>query len=568
MRKSPGLGAACAGASWVRCPRPRAAPRPRRAPPSPSPPRSPSRRSPAAPRAARLASLFSRPVPRHLAAPRPPRGPGVPAPPAAAAPAARPGPPQRERSVRSPGARPEPGARSPEPGAGSRARSRPDRPPPPARAFGYQAPKPTKKHDGVKYCLPKFPGVGGAEFLNFLCQELDQIPFLKAKNRSICTPGQHYHSQTGVHNCYLRASSQHHAAAPAGPAGPRRLLGPGAGSWLRGAALGLLGRTHHPAGGHLGDGGDLRQGVREHRRRLRRGHRPVPLPRAGRLLLLLHGRQGAAQEPVGDAGAQPRRGAGAGLRRAAAARGAARRQPERHAAARLRRHGVAAAARRPAVRARRPRRHLQRLPGVRRRRRACARAARAPGAALGLLGGAHAQPRGFGRGPGAAAPAARLRHGARQHRRRLRRGGRRVPLPPAGRLLLLLHAGQAAAQDAVGEADEEPRRGAGHDLRRRRVAAPRDAEPERDAGAAARRRRLAAQPRPRRLRRLQQPRQVHHLLRLPSVPRPRRHRPAGPRAPGALSLARGGARGRPGACMPSRAGPRAGPRPNVPPARA
>ncbi|XP_072616518.1 complement C1q tumor necrosis factor-related protein 4 [Vulpes vulpes] len=113
MRKSPGLGAACAGASWVRCPRPRAAPRPRRAPPSPSPPRSPSRRSPAAPRAARLASLFSCPVPGHLAAPRPPRGPGVSAlPAAAAAPAARPGPPQRERSVRSPGARPEPGARS------------------------------------------------------------------------------------------------------------------------------------------------------------------------------------------------------------------------------------------------------------------------------------------------------------------------------------------------------------------------------------------------------------------------------------------------------------------------
>lgn len=46
---------------------------------------------------------------------------------------------------------------------------------------------PTKKHDGVKYCLPKFPRVGVAESLNFLCQELDQIPFLKAKNRSICT---------------------------------------------------------------------------------------------------------------------------------------------------------------------------------------------------------------------------------------------------------------------------------------------------------------------------------------------------------------------------------------------
>ncbi|XP_036040895.1 complement C1q tumor necrosis factor-related protein 4 isoform X2 [Onychomys torridus] len=291
-----------------------------------------------------------------------------------------------------------------------------------------------------------------------------------------------------------------HAAAPAGLAEPGSLLGTGPGwPWLFRAAVSLLGGSHHPAGGHVGDGGDLRQGVREHRGRLRRGQRAVPLPRARRLLLLLHGRQGSAQEPVGDAGAQPRRGAGAGLRRAAAARRAARGQPERHAAARLRRHGVAAAARRSAVRAGRTRRHLQRLPGVRRRRRrrrrACARG-RASGAALGLLGGAHAQPGGLGRWPRAAPPAAGLRHRAGQHRWRLRRGGRRVPLPPARRLLLLLHAGQAAAQDAVGEADEEPRRGAGHDLRRRRLEAPRDAEPERDAGAAARRRRLAAQPRP------------------------------------------------------------------------
>nr|XP_010962834.2 translation initiation factor IF-2 [Camelus bactrianus] len=447
---------------------------------SPPPFSPPARLSPASPRAGPAARSFAVLFPSLLPAPR------LPAPtPGSQRPARLRGPrrPRQARPRRSAGgqcvARCPPGA-----GAGSRARSEPDRPPPPARIVFF-------RERGT----------------DLSCRQPEGL-------------------------------SRRHAAAPAGPAGPGRLLGTGPVSGLVRATLGLLSGTHHPAGGNVGDGGDLRQSVREHRGRLRRGHRPVPLPRARCLLLLLHRWQGSAQEPVGDAGAQSRRGAGAGLRRAAAPRHATRRQPERHAAARLRRHGVAAAARRPAVRAGRAGRHLQRLPGVRRRRRACARAARAPRAAFGLLGSAHAQPGGLGRGPGAAAPAARLRHGARQHRRRLRRGCRRVPLSPARRLFLLLHTGQAAAQDAVGEADEEPRRGAGHDLRRRRVAAPRDAEPERDAGAAARRRRLAAQPRPRRLRRLQQPRQVHHLLRLPGVPRrhlPRPARPARPRAPGALS---------------------------------
>ncbi|KAI5936415.1 Complement C1q tumor necrosis factor-related protein 4 [Manis javanica] len=53
--------------------------------------------------------------------------------------------------------------------------------------------------------------------------------------------------------------ARYHVAAPGGPAGPGCQLGTGPSARLSGAAIGLLGCAHQSAGGHVRDGGDLRQ---------------------------------------------------------------------------------------------------------------------------------------------------------------------------------------------------------------------------------------------------------------------------------------------------------------------
>lgn len=99
------------------------------------------------------------------------------------------------------------------------------------------------------------------------------------------------------------------------------------------------------------------------------------------------------------------------------------------------------------------------VPEPRRRRAGFRPAAGQRGAALGLLGRADQQ---HGR---RAQDDRHLRRRLRQHRRGFRPQGRLVPLPHHGRVLLLLHGGEVSAQGPVGDADEEPERGAGHRVR-------------------------------------------------------------------------------------------------------